>query len=127
MMFWYGLHWLRREWKARRNPLNRLIYDHVLDGERRRVEPVAFKPPYPRGAQPRKTLPHCGPLRTIDGETFCVRCGVGVDQDGFYERAVTNEGARLLPVDVARHSNHFDETELAARLAARIAKGHGRG
>ena len=50
---------------------------------------------------------HSGPLRTLKGETYCMKCGVGVDEDGFYERAAATHGRRLTRPHLAARSAHY--------------------
>ena len=106
----YAIHWLRREAAARHSPLTRLLFDSVLDGPRRSVEPTVYRTTSRthiahRGSRHRR--PHSGPIRTLRDETFCTKCGVGVDDGGFYERAAKEEGMRLTEDDAAKQYAHY--------------------
>ncbi len=106
----YAIHWLRREAAARNNPLTRLLFDPVLDGPRRSVEPAVYRTTsrtHIARRRSRSPRPHSGPIRTLHGEAFCTKCGVGVDDDGFYERGAKEEGMRLVEDDAAKQYAHY--------------------
>ncbi len=68
----------------RRGPLERLLYDPVLDGPPVDIpQRHSLKPP-----RPACTHEKTAHLVEYDVEiTFCTRCGVGIDAEGTFNRA----------------------------------------
>ena len=109
----YPIHWLRRWWRGRSEPLTRLLYDSVLDGPRTQVQPPPlaiprkpYKPQRPSKSWPPESMEHTGPIRELGGERFCEKCGIGVDEDGMFERAANGYGRRISPAKADELGGH---------------------
>ena len=127
----YVIHWLRRWRKGRIYPLTRLLYDPVLDGPI--VTTLSSKPPEPdrrRGRPPGSkqrrhswaARPHSGPLTTIGAETFCEKCGIGVDEAGFYERAAAGHGAPVTAERLEQLAHYATEQEAIKAAQPRVVR-----
>ena len=108
----------KRQAAVLRNPLNALLYDPVLDGHRRVVEPhVATRRGVPLVARPfshhrsHRHQPHSGPLVATGDESFCGTCGIGIDAAGFYTRGATDQGSPVSAEQLANLQHYATERE----------------
>ncbi len=87
-------HWIRRWWRGRKDPLTRLLHDPLLDGPALRITSVEYGRLYPRHRRMNRPKWHEGRLRVDDvGDHYCVRCGIGVREDGsYFDRGATSYG-----------------------------------
>ncbi|KKN03822.1 hypothetical protein LCGC14_1103950 [marine sediment metagenome] len=123
----YDIHLRKREARAAINPLTRLVHDEVLDGPRHSVEPhipmrlgrpLVRRPGAARRTGYRRNKPHSGPIRTTSDESFCEKCGIGVDAGGFYNRAATGR-AEPVPPERLEELRHYATEQEAIRAALR--------
>ena len=108
----------KRQAAVLRNPLNALLYDPVLDGPRRVVEPhVATRRGVPLVTRPfrhhksHRAKPQSGPLVATGDESFCGTCGIGVDAAGFYSRGTTDQGSPVSAEQLANLQHYATERE----------------